>query len=111
MCMRILAVTNMYPTPQVPSGGSFVEQQVEGLQRIGLNVEVLFVDRLQSGMRVYLGLRERLRACIKSFRPDVIHVMYGGVMADQVTREVVDQPTVVTFHGSDLLGEHLSGVF
>jgi teichuronic acid biosynthesis glycosyltransferase TuaC len=35
--------------------------------------------------------------------------MYGGVMADQVTRTVNDRPTVVTFHGSDLLGEHLSG--
>jgi glycosyltransferase involved in cell wall biosynthesis len=35
--------------------------------------------------------------------------MYGGVMADKVTSIVKDRPTVVTFHGSDLLGEHLSG--
>jgi glycosyltransferase involved in cell wall biosynthesis len=35
--------------------------------------------------------------------------MYGGVMADVTTRAVADRPTIVTFHGSDLLGEHLSG--
>jgi glycosyltransferase involved in cell wall biosynthesis len=31
--------------------------------------------------------------------------MYGGVMADLVTLSVKDRPTVVTFHGSDLLGQ------
>jgi glycosyltransferase involved in cell wall biosynthesis len=31
-------------------------------------------------------------------------------MAYQVTNTVEDRPTVVTFHGSDLLGEHLSGL-
>ena len=108
--MRILAVTNMYPTPQFPSSGSFVEQQIRGMRRIGLNVEVLFFNRLQQGIRVYAGLREQLQARIKSFRPDIVHSMYGGIMADRVTQHVVDQPTVVTFHGSDLLGEHLSGV-
>jgi len=36
--------------------------------------------------------------------------MYGGVMADLVTMTVRDRPTVVTFHGSDLLGEQLSGI-
>ena len=108
--MRVLAVTNMYPTPQAPGLGTFVEQQVEGLRRLGLTVDVLLVDRVQDGMWVYLGLGRRLRARIEHFQPHVIHVMYGGVMADLVTRAVTDRPTVVTFHGSDLLGEHLSGV-
>jgi len=107
--MRLLAVTNMYPTPQHPASGTFVEQQVKGLQQIGLDVAVLFVNRLQNGMGVYRGLGRRIREHVKSFRPDLIHVMYGGIMADQVTRSVSNCPTVVTFHGSDLLGEHLSG--
>lgn len=35
--------------------------------------------------------------------------MYGGVMANVMTRVVRDRPTVVSFCGSDLLGELLSG--
>jgi glycosyltransferase involved in cell wall biosynthesis len=35
--------------------------------------------------------------------------MYGGIMADQVTRGALSTPTVVSFCGSDLLGENLSG--
>src|SRR2546427_6943102 len=101
--MRILAVTNMYPGPQAPGLGTFVEQQIKGLRQIGLDVNVMHVDRPRKGMSVYLGLPKQLRAQIDRFRPDVVHAMYGGVMADLVTRTVRDRPTVVTFHGSDLL--------
>src|SRR5262245_29176154 len=102
--MRILAVTNMYPTMHAPASGIFVEQQIEGLRRVGLEVDVVFVDRLERGMLAYLGLGQEIRARIANFPPDVVHVMYGGVMADQVTRTVNKRPIVVTFHGSDLLG-------
>jgi teichuronic acid biosynthesis glycosyltransferase TuaC len=99
----------MYPEPHAPSSGTFVEQQIKGLREIGLNVDVLYLNRRQKGMSVYFDLPKRLRTEIKKFQPDVVHAMYGGVMADRVTRTVNDRPTVVTFHGSDLLGEHLSG--
>jgi teichuronic acid biosynthesis glycosyltransferase TuaC len=108
--MRILVVTNMYPTPYAPASGTFVEQQIKGLRQIGLEVEVMFVDRLQRGMATYLKLRRQIRLKIEHCQPQIVHVMYGGVLADQITRTVDDRPTVVTFHGSDLLGEHLSGV-
>ena len=107
--MRVLAVTNVYPTSHAPALGTFVEQQVKGLRQTGLYVDVMFLDRAQQGMRAYLGFGQKLRARIEAFRPDVVHVMYGGVMANEATRTVSNKPTVVTFHGSDLLGEHLSG--
>jgi teichuronic acid biosynthesis glycosyltransferase TuaC len=107
--MRILAVTNMYPADHAPDTGVFVEQQIAGLKQIGLEIEVMFVDRIKQGMRVYLGLESQIQAAVSRFQPDVIHSMYGGVLAGQVTSAVKDRPTVVTFHGSDLLGENLSG--
>src|SRR2546423_1581852 len=107
--MRILAVTNIYPTTHTPASGTFIEQQIKGLRQVGLDIDVMFIDRVQRGMGVYLSLGRHLRAKMAHFRPDVVHVMYGGVMADQVTQAVYNRPTVVTFHGSDLLGEHLSG--
>jgi teichuronic acid biosynthesis glycosyltransferase TuaC len=107
--MRILAVTNLYVTPRVPSLGTYVEQQIKGLKEIGLKVDVLFLDRAQRGIGVYFSLASRVRSSIKEYKPDLVHVMYGGIMADLVTRAARDIPTVVTFHGSDVLGQHLAG--
>lgn len=107
--MRILAVTNMYPLVEAPNAGIFVEEQIKSLRQIGITVDVLFVNRLQRGMSAYIGLARQVCAHVKNFRPDLIHSMYGGIMAEQVTKSVNDRPTLVTFHGSDLLGENLSG--
>lgn len=107
--MRILAVTNMYPKPQAPGLGIFVEQQIKGLKGLGVEVDLVFLDRFHDGMRVYKGVGSKIRSKIVRFKPDLIHIMYGGVMADLVTKSVDLIPTVVTFHGSDLLGENLSG--
>ena len=109
--MRILAVTNIYPGPSHPALGTFVEQQIKGLREAGLDVEVLFIDRRQKGVSAYLGLGSRIRSRLRCFNADVVHVMYGGVMAELATRTVRDRPIIVTFHGSDLLGGRLSGYF
>jgi glycosyltransferase involved in cell wall biosynthesis len=57
----------------------------------------------------YYRMRSNIARAVAEFDPDVIHVMYGGVMADQVARGRHVRPLMVTFHGSDLLGENLSG--
>ncbi|MDF0652592.1 MAG: glycosyltransferase [Nitrospira sp.] len=89
--------------------GTFIEQQVLGLTRRGLDVEVMHVDRCERGMRSYFTMGAELRSRIEQFQPDVVHAMYGGVLAERVTGIVKDRPTVVSFCGSDLLGEYLSG--
>lgn len=107
--MRILAITNMYPSPAFPGRGVFVEEQIKGLCAIGLEVRVLFVDRRRNGPKAYYRMHSHVRKEIEEFGPDLIHVMYGGVMADQIVRHHHHCPIVLTFHGSDLLGENLSG--
>jgi len=107
--LRILAVTNMYPTPRHPALGTFVEQQIEGLRRIGLVVDLMFVNRWEKGIGSYLTIRTGLRNHIKQFQPDVVHVMYGGILAEEVTRVCENRPTIISLCGSDILGELLSG--
>lgn len=107
--MKVLLVTNMYPTPRFPYAGTFIKEQVIGLRSLGLNVEVLFLDRMAYGAAVYLTAGRLVRAWVSRLDPDIVHVAYGGVLAATVTYVVKDRPTVVTFHGSDLLGEPLSG--
>ena len=101
--MRVLAVTNLYPTAQNPSWGTFVEQQVQGLRRLGMNVGVVLFDRVQKKLGAYLGMSKKLKDSVAAFNPDIVHVMYGGVMAEVVTRVVKDKPVVVSFCGTDLL--------
>jgi glycosyltransferase involved in cell wall biosynthesis len=107
--MRILAITNMFPSAAFPAQGVFVREQIAGLRAISVDVEVLFVNRREEGPAAYFRLGSKIQSAAEQFEPDVIHVMYGGVMADQVVRQRHLAPVVATFHGSDLLGENLSG--
>ncbi len=108
--MRLLAITNIYPSPERPWLGTFVEQQVTGLQSVGVETQVLYFNRKKEGPLIYYRMGSRISEAIAGFRPDLLHVMYGGVMADRITRRSWSKPVVVTFHGSNLLGENLSGV-
>jgi glycosyltransferase involved in cell wall biosynthesis len=74
-----------------------------------LVVDVMVVDRWVRGMGSYLTMRAELRNHIKHFQPHLVHVMYGGILAEEATRACDNMPTVVSFCGSDLLGELLSG--
>ena len=108
--MRVLVVTNMYPSAANPGSGVFIEQQVKGLIARGIALQVLFVDRRREGPWIYYRMQPMLRRCLAEFAPNLIHVIYGGVMAHQLCSFGSLPPVVVTFHGSDLLGENLSGL-
>jgi glycosyltransferase involved in cell wall biosynthesis len=99
-----LVVTNMYPSPERPALGTFVADQVRGLRDAGVKIELVYVDRTGGGRRAYGELAAAVRRAVAAAAPDLVHVMYGGVMADVVTRTVRDRPVLVAFCGSDLLG-------
>lgn len=94
----------MYPTPAHPAGGVFVEQQVRSLRQLGVEVDVVHFDRRSQGPRAYWRLGHKLRQAIERFQPALVHVAYGGVMAELATRAVRDRPVLVHYRGSDLLG-------
>lgn len=102
--MRLLAVTNLYPTVAAPAQGTFVKQQLDGIARAGVTIELLYVNRGAEGPRAYARLPRMVREAVDRVQPDVVHVFYGGVMAAIATRAVRDRPVVVTFYGNDLLG-------
>jgi glycosyltransferase involved in cell wall biosynthesis len=94
----------MYPSRADPASGVFVEQQVRSLQALGVEVDVLHLDRTGLGPRAYVGLPAKLRHAIERTRPTVVDVAYGGVMAARVTEAVRNRPVIVHYRGSDLLG-------
>ena len=103
LSLKAAVVTNIYPTPTRPGEGTFVADQVESLRAAGVDIELLHVRRSDAGRGVYRVLARRVGDLVASGAFDVVHVMYGGVMADIVTRTVHDMPVVVSFCGTDLL--------
>jgi len=94
--LRVLVVTNMYPTPAEPMAGIFVAEQVESLRRRGLQVDVLFING-RAGWAEYARGFGRVRRAVEEGDYDLIHAHYvfSGIMA-LAQRRV---PVVLTHHG------------
>jgi glycosyltransferase involved in cell wall biosynthesis len=96
--MRVLTVTNMYPTAEEPWFGCFVHEQVEDLRALGLDVDVLQFDGRRDRLE-YARAARRLHELVTRTRFDVVHAHYGLTGAVAVTQRRT--PVVTTFHGSD----------
>ena len=96
--MRVLVVTNLWPTPEAPARGGFVRDQVEALRAIdGLDVELYTFG---TGAREYARAARELRKRYRGERFDAIHAHYG--LCGWSALAVRGAPHVVTFHGTDL---------
>jgi teichuronic acid biosynthesis glycosyltransferase TuaC len=98
--MRVLAVTNMYPTPDDPGFGAFVADQMDWVARCGINVAIEFIDGRRDRSAYLRGLRQVRRRASRD-RFDLVHAHYGlvGFLAS-----FQSLPLVVSFCGDDLLG-------
>ena len=98
--VRVLVVTNMYPTLEHSSYGAFVATQVRSLSAAGAEVTVEFIDGRRTAA-AYALAPLRIRRLARSGRFDLVHAHYGltGWVAGFHAL-----PLVVTYHGDDLLG-------
>jgi glycosyltransferase involved in cell wall biosynthesis len=97
--MRVLVVSNMYPTPERPALGPFVRDQVEALRRRG-DVEVE-VYAFGPGPSELLAAARGLRARFGRRRFDIVHAHFGLTAWPALLARL--GPVVVTLHGNDLL--------
>lgn len=100
--MRVLLATALYPTADRPSWGTFVRTQVEALREAGVDVDVLHL-RASSPKLAYPKGALAIRRRLAGGGYDVVHAHYGlvGIVARMQRR----RPLVVSFHGSDMLGD------
>jgi glycosyltransferase involved in cell wall biosynthesis len=99
--VRILLVSQMYPGPDDPDLGVFVQALEEQLARRGHEVERAVLDRRSGGKGRYLQLGRDALAMGRSFRPDVVYAHFlvpAGLLAGLASRA----PLVVTAHGRDV---------
>lgn len=96
--MKVLALTNMYPTEGGHIEGTFVQEQVESLRALGLSIDVLGIFGPRGGTKYVSALRA-LRRALAVQRFDLVHAHYGLSGAVALSQRGV--PVVTTFHGSD----------
>lgn len=62
--MKVLVVTNMYPSSEHPFYGIFVKEQVESLRKDGIAVDVFFINGRENRLHYFssiIGLFKKLR--------------------------------------------------
>lgn len=99
--MKVLNVTNMYPTANRPAFGGFVRAQIDSLATLGVESELYVIDGSASVANYARALVDVRRLATEE-RFDLVHAHFGlsGFVSVQQHR----RPVLVTFCGSDLLG-------
>ena len=105
--MRILYLTNMYPTVSNPASGIFVKEQIDFLEKEGINYDLFVIEGSKSKWN-YITAISKLTAILKETDYDILHAHFGysGIIA-LLSRWLsnIKILLIVTFHGSDILGK------
>jgi glycosyltransferase involved in cell wall biosynthesis len=97
--VRVLVVTNMYPSRERPWLGPFVRDQVEAFRRRDdLEVELFAFG---PGPRALVRAAASLRSRYRGQRFDIVHAHFGLTAWPALLARL--GPVVVTLHGNDLL--------
>ena len=102
--MRILLVTQMWPSPENPDLGSFLVPLTRELEALGNEVDVASISRRGGAKTKYLRLAREAREMAKSTRPDVVfaHFLFPAGAAGALAARAADAPLVVMAHGQDV---------
>jgi glycosyltransferase involved in cell wall biosynthesis len=102
--MRILEVTQMWPSPEHPDLGSFLVPLTRELEALGHEVEVASISRRGGSPTQYLTLVRKARTAAKEFRPDVVfaHFLFPAGAAGALAARSAGAPLVVMAHGQDV---------
>ena len=102
--MRILLVSQMYPSAAAPDFGVFVQGLERELAARGHEIERVVLDRRGGGKLRHARLAARAVRAARRFRPDVVYAHFlfptglSGLLAGLAARA----PLVVTAHGQDV---------
>jgi len=100
--LRVLVVTNMYPSVDNPALGTFVYEQVRSLRARGVKVEVLFINGPRAKMNYLWGIFRFLWYMLRYGRDyDLIHAHY--VFSGLIARMQFRLPIVLTHHGIEVI--------
>jgi glycosyltransferase involved in cell wall biosynthesis len=102
--VRILEVTQMWPSPEQPDLGSFLVPLTREIEALGHEVEVASISQRGGSRSKYLRLVRESRAAARRFRPDVVfaHFLFPAGAAGALAARAAGAPLVVMAHGQDV---------
>jgi glycosyltransferase involved in cell wall biosynthesis len=102
--VRILEVTQMWPSEEHPDLGAFLVPLTGELRALGNEVEVASISRRGGPPTEYATLVRKARAAAKEFKPDVVfaHFLFPAGAAGALAARSVGVPLVVMAHGQDV---------
>ena len=97
--MRVLHITNNYPTQQHPIFGIFVKEQIDSLIKLGLECDVFFINGKEKGKLEYIKCVKDLKNKIEENSYDIIHChhAFSGVVAILFSGLQRKYPIVISF--------------
>ena len=98
--MKVLVVTNMWPSPERPHWGAFIRSQVDSLAAAGCENTLYEIQGWKS-MGEYAKALAELPRVARACGAELVHAHYGYSGAAALR---VRLPLVVSFCGDDLLG-------
>ncbi len=99
--LRVLIVSNLYPSPRHPGWGTFIRDQVRSLEG---HVSIRLVAKRSPSAAAYPDFLLRTAAALLEGDHDLVHAHYGFHSA-LLPALLGRRPLIVTFHGSDALIE------
>jgi glycosyltransferase involved in cell wall biosynthesis len=102
--VRILEVTQMWPSKEQPDLGSFLVPLTREIEALGHEVEVASISQRGGSRSKYLRLVRESRAAAQRFRPDVVfaHFLFPSGAAGALAARAAGVPLVVMAHGQDV---------
>ena len=102
--MRILLVSQMYPSEAAPDFGVFVQGLERELAERGHELERVVIDSRGGGKRRHAALGVRAILAARRFRPDVVyaHFLFPTGLSGLLAARAAQAPLVVTAHGQDV---------
>ena len=102
--MRILEVTQMWPSPEQPDLGSFLVPLSREIEALGHEVEIASISQRGGSPSKYLRLVREARAAARRFRPEVVfaHFLFPAGAAGALAARAAGAPLVVMAHGQDV---------
>ena len=102
--VRILLVTQMWPSPAHPDLGSFLVPLARELEELGNEVEVVAISRRGGPRSEYARLARDAAARARRARPDVVfaHFLFPTGAAGALAARAARKPLVVMAHGQDV---------
>jgi glycosyltransferase involved in cell wall biosynthesis len=102
--VRILEVTQMWPSPEQPDLGSFLVPLTREIEALGHEIEIASISQRGGSRSKYLRLAREARAAARRFRPEVVfaHFLFPAGAAGALAARAAGAPLVVMAHGQDV---------